>query len=121
MFKINNNDFKILVKYKEFLNILDNILENIPRKDIFYKDKIRHIAMNLLHNILLASYEVNYDNLNNCKVSIKSDIALLDFMLDRLYQKRYINEKCIFNCGQILIEINKMTTGWINAKVKDES
>ena len=121
MFKINNNDFKILVKYKEFLNILDNMLDNIPRKDIFYKDKIRHIAMNLLHNILLISYEVNYDNLNNYKVSIKTDIALLDFMSDRLYQKRYINEKCIFNCEQILIEINKMTTGWINSKVKDES
>lgn len=121
MFKINNNDFKILVKYKDFLNIIDSMLENIPRKDMFYKDKIRYIAINLLHNILLASYEVNNDNLNDYKVSIKSDIALLDFMLDRLYQKRYINEKCIFNCGQILIEINKMTTGWINSKVKDES
>ena len=50
MFKINNNDFKILVKYKEFLNILDNMLENIPRKDIFYKSALRRCAkpINLL-------------------------------------------------------------------------
>ena len=34
MFRINNNDFKLLQKYKSFLMNLDNSLENIPRKDI---------------------------------------------------------------------------------------
>ena len=38
MFRINNNDFKILQKYKTFLMNLDNSLKNIPRKDIYFKD-----------------------------------------------------------------------------------
>ena len=40
MFKISNNDFKILQKYKEFTTYLENILQNVPRKDMYYKDKI---------------------------------------------------------------------------------
>lgn len=40
MFKINNNDFKILQKYKSFLMNLDCSLENIPRKDMYFKDRI---------------------------------------------------------------------------------
>ena len=43
MFRINNNDFKILQKYKIFLMNLDNSLENIPRKDIYLKDRIKNI------------------------------------------------------------------------------
>lgn len=43
MFRINNNDFKILVKYKNFMDILDNLLENVPRKDLYFKDKIRTV------------------------------------------------------------------------------
>ena len=39
MFKIINNEFKLLHKYKEFIKNLDNLIENIPRKDYFYKDK----------------------------------------------------------------------------------
>ena len=45
MFKINNNDFKILSKYKEFLLELDNVLENVLRKDMFYKDKVKEIGI----------------------------------------------------------------------------
>ena len=32
MFKISNNDFKILGKYKEYMDKIDNVLENVPRK-----------------------------------------------------------------------------------------
>ena len=41
MFKIISNDFNILNKYKVFIIELDNLIENIPRKDCFYKDKIQ--------------------------------------------------------------------------------
>ena len=35
MFKIINNEFKLLYKYKQFIKELDNLIENIPRKDYF--------------------------------------------------------------------------------------
>ena len=67
MFRINNNDFKILQKYKIFLMNLDNSLENIPRKDMYFKDRIKNISLDVL----------------------KANIALLDFMLERLLLKKY--------------------------------
>ena len=73
MFRINNNDFKILQKYKIFLMNLDNSLENIPRKDMYFKDRIKNISLDVL----------------------KANIALLDFMLERLLLKKYKWKKLI--------------------------
>lgn len=63
MFRINNNDFKILQKYKSFLMNLDNSLENIPRKDMYFKDKIKNISLDVLKDIrvIISSY-----NLGRC-------------------------------------------------------
>ena len=55
MFNILNNAFKLLSKYKKFLLDLDGLLENVPRKDLFYKDKIKETELKLLDNILKAS------------------------------------------------------------------
>ena len=51
MFRIINNDFKIIIKYKTFLMNLDNALENIPRRDMYYKDYIRIKSLELLEII----------------------------------------------------------------------
>lgn len=119
MFRISNNDFKILIKYKDFMHNMDNILENIPRKDMFYKDKLRNIEINLLNNIFVCSYEINKDVLIKYYSLIKADISLIDFLLDRLHSKKYINEKTLYKIGLDLIEINKMVTGWLNgSKIK---
>lgn len=82
MFRINNNDFNILIKYKKFITELDKYLENIPRKDYFYKDKIRNAANEILELILECNY--TDDNIEYYNKKIKSKIAYLDFMLERL-------------------------------------
>lgn len=41
MSEIRNKEFLILSKSKELLFGLDDILENVPRKDIYYKDKLK--------------------------------------------------------------------------------
>lgn len=41
MSEIINKEFLILSKSKELLFDLDDILENVPRKDIYYKDKLK--------------------------------------------------------------------------------
>lgn len=110
MFRINNNDFKILQKYKSFLMNLDNSLENIPRKDIYFKDRIKNISLDVLKDILLCSY----DSVKMYRTSIKANIALLDFMLERLLLKKYISEKNLYKLANELVEINKMVTGWLN-------
>ena len=119
MFKIISNEFNILNKYKLFIKELDNLIENIPRKDYFYKDKIRYISNYILELILKCNYEEENNNIKFYIVNIKSNIAYLDFLLDRLYDMRYINEKNLYNITTKLVEINKMVTGWLNNK--DES
>lgn len=113
MFRINNNDFKILNKYKDFMNEVDNLLENVPRKDLFYKDKIRTIELDLLQDILKCSYQEDISNINFYKTNIKAYIATIDFLLDRLYIKQYISEKSLYKVGNNLVEINKMINGWL--------
>lgn len=83
MFSINSNDFKILQKYETFLMNLDNSLENIPRKDMYFKDRIKNISLDVLKDILLCSYDTS--SVKIYRTSIKANIALLDFMLERLF------------------------------------
>ena len=116
MFKIINNEFKLLHKYKEFIKNLDNLIENIPRKDYFYKDKIRTVSNYILELILKCNYESDNFNLLFYKSNIKGSIAYLDFLLDRLYDMKYINEKNLYNITTKLIEVNKMISGWLNNK-----
>lgn len=112
MFRINN-DFKILQKYKSFLMNLDNSLENIPRKDMYFKDRIKNIYLDVLKGILLlCSYDTS--SVKMYKTSIKANIALLDFMLERLLLKIYISEMNLYKLANELVEINKMVTGWLN-------
>ena len=112
MFRINNNDFKILQKYKIFLMNLDNSLENIPRKDMYFKDRIKNVSLDVLKDILLCSYDTSSVSLY--RTSIKANIALLDFMLERLLLKKYISEKNLYKIATDLVELNKMVTGWLN-------
>lgn len=112
MFRINNNDFKILQKYKHFLMNLDNSLENVPRKDMYFKDRIKNVSLDVLKDILLCSYDTS--SVKSYRTSIKANIALLDFMLERLLLKRYISEKNLYMLVTELVEINKMVTAWLN-------
>ncbi len=73
MFRINNNDFKILQKYKSFLMNLDNSLEMISRKDIYFKDRIKNISLDVLKDILLCSY----DSVKMYRTSIKANTLYL--------------------------------------------
>ena len=77
MFKINNNEFTLLNKYKLFINELDNLIENIPRKDYFYKDKIRVVSNLIIELILKLNYDE--DNISYYKTNIKGNIAYLDW------------------------------------------
>ena len=118
MFKIISNDFNILNKYKVFIIELDYLIENIPRKDYFYKDNIRTVSNCILELILKCNYENESNDINCYLVNIKGSIAYLDFLLDRLYDMKYINSKNLYNITLKLIEINKMVTGWLNNKCK---
>lgn len=114
MFQIINNDFKILVKFKDFLELLDRTLENVPRKDKYYKDKIRSVCVQTLEMIITLSFLEYKDN--NIEVKLKTNISLLDFLIDRLYSLEYISEKRVYELGRSLTEILKMSSGLVKSK-----
>ena len=113
----NAKEFLILTKYKEFINILDDVIENIPKKDIYYKNKLKEISINLLYYINKTNNEEDCNKVINYKVEIKSLIELIDYILERLYIKKYIAKNSINKLGYKLIEINKMSSKWIENKI----
>lgn len=113
----NAKEFLILTKYKEFINILDDVIENIPKKDIYYKNKLKEISINLLYYINKANNEEDYNKINSYKVEIKSLIELIDYILERLYTKKYVSKNSINKLGYKLIEINKMSSKWMENKI----
>ena len=115
MFKISNNDFKLLNKCKLLMINIDNLLENVPRKNFYYKDRLKSVCDDLLLYIFECSYETNKENISYYFKKIKSLIASIDYMLDRLYSKKYINEVNIYRIGNELVVVNKIATGWLNS------
>ena len=115
----NNNakEFLILTKYKEFITMLDDVMENIPKKDIYYKNKLKEISINILYYINKTNNEEDYNKINSYKVEIKSLIELIDYILERLYIKKYISKNSINKLGYKLIEINKMSSKWMENKI----
>lgn len=113
----NAKEFLILTKYKEFINLLDDVIENIPKKDIYYKNKLKEISINLLYYINKTNNEEDYNKINSYKVEIKSFIELIDYILERLYIKKYISKNSINKLGYKLIEINKMSSKWMENKI----
>ena len=113
----NAKEFLILTKYKEFITMLDDVIENIPKKDIYYKNKLKEISINLLYYINKTNNEEDYNKINSYKVEIKSLIELIDYILERLYIKKYISKNSINKLGYKLIEINKMSSKWMENKI----
>ena len=109
MFQVNNKNYLVLVKFKEFMILLDKTLENVPRKDMFYKDEIRKECVSVLELIIKLGFEE--EKMVSDGLLIRSKIGVIDFLLDRLYNLRYITEKQIYNLGLHLNEIIKMING----------
>ena len=113
----NAKEFLILTKYKEFITMLDDVMENIPKKDIYYKNKLKEISINILYYINKKNNEEDYNKIDTYKVEIKSLIELIDYILERLYIKKYISKNSINKLGYKLIEINKMSSKWMENKI----
>lgn len=117
----NSREFLILNKYKEFINILDNLIENIPKKDYFYKDKLKDLSIKLLYFINKVNNENNYKNVSIYKVEINSFINIIDYILERIFIKHYISESNLKKVTYKLSEINRMCNKWMDNKIEYDS
>ena len=110
MSEIRNKEFLILSKSKELLFDLDDILENVPRKDLYYKDKIKEFCNDLIYNILIIN-NMN-DGKSNYFSKIFTNISMIDLYVERLNKKQYIAESTTKKIVNRLAEINKMCSVW---------
>lgn len=117
----SSKEFLILTKYKDFLNILDKIIENIPKKDYFYKNKLKELSIELLYSINKTNNEDNYKLISSYKVEINSLINTIDYIIERLFIKGYIVETSLKKVSYKLSEINRMCNKWLDNKIDYDS
>lgn len=106
---MNNNEFKIVIKIKDYIKVIDNYIVNIPKKELYLKNKIYNYSFDLLEEV----YQMNNTKefINN---KLKSKISMLDYLFEYLYIKKYISEKQLEKIIFKLIEINKMISSWVS-------
>lgn len=117
----SSKEFLILTKYKDFMNILDKIIENIPKKDYFYKNKLKELSIELLYFINKTNNEDNYKLISSYKVEINSLINTIDYIIERLFIKGYIAETSSKKVSYKLSEINRMSNKWLDNKIYYDS
>ena len=109
----NKSEFKILNKTLLFIDSIDNLISNIPRKDYYYKDKLINDSYLLLEYIIRANNSINDDIRNNCLTEILTKLTVIDKLLERFYNKKYISEKQLVNSIRLLTEVNRMVKSWL--------
>ena len=112
-----NNEFLIVKNMKIFINSIDNIIVNYPRKEMIIKTRLLNDSLDILENIYLANYYKDKNKRIDLQIKVLSKISMLDYYLERSYNNKYISEKvCINKCNQ-LSKITKL----INGQIKSES
>lgn len=109
--------FKILDKTLLFIDNLDNLISNVPRREYYYKDKIIDSSYKLLEYIIRGN-NIDNDELikKKCLTEIIVYISLLNSYLNRFYFKKYISEKQLFKSINLLNEIHLMVNSWLSLK-----
>lgn len=108
-----NDKFKIARYIKEFIMMLDNYLENYPKKYFELRNKLISDSYELLELVYLANYN---EELERKKIQLKAlmKINIIDFYIEESYKKRIISEKQSIRISKTLMEINKMMHKWVN-------
>lgn len=108
--------FKILDKTLLFIDNLDNLISNVPRREYYYKDKIIDNSYKLLEYIMRANNVDSISVKQECLTEIIVYISLLNSYLNRFYFKKYISEKQLFKSINLLNEIHLMVNSWLSLK-----
>ena len=107
--------FKVLQFIRELLIIIEEQMDNFPKKDIELKNRIRNNSYDLLELVynanLIKEKEEKIKSLNLAVAKIK----VIDFLVNLSYDKQIITAKKYFKIGNKMDDIIKYATGWINS------
>src|SRR5574344_173959 len=109
-----NDNFKIALSAKKLYKLLYNYSQNILKNDAYLKNKILDLSLDLFRVIYLGNYsQINFKNYFE---NIKTDIILIDFNLEILFTKKYLNTTSLKMMASLLLSIDKMSNAWFKNK-----
>lgn len=109
-------EFQLLNKVKWLCSYTEKyIFSSFPKVHLALKIKIDENLYSLLENTIRAN--LNKGNIRNkYQKDMLANIVLLDYYIGQLYSKKIIIKKRFISFINCLIEIKKMTNGWMNYK-----
>lgn len=113
-----NNEFKLIIKVKEYILSLEKLLISVPNKDYYNKQVMRKNLDEILYLIYLANNIRDKDVRLNYKYELLAKVNMLNFYIERYYKLKYISKKQIYNNSLKIEEITKIIYGWINKNDK---
>jgi len=114
-----DNQLMIAVNLKKFILTLNDILINIPKKEYYIKNKIQDESYDLLRKVFFVN-NLYCKNRKQYMKDLLAGIAMLDFYMEYLYEKKCISLKQCNKKVNELRQINKMVHGWAKSVGKLE-
>lgn len=99
----------ISIKAKNTIEYIEKTVSNYPHEYLELKTRIINTSYDLLENIYYANLTKDINDMKGIIVKLK----MLDFYFKQSVHKKLINLKKYESIGNYLLEINKMTSGWI--------
>lgn len=107
--------FKVIQYIRELILRIDKELDNVPKKEIEIKNRIR----NNTYDMLEIAYEANATEDVKAKktllLKVISKIKVIDFLLNLSYEKQIITEKKYYKLSEKINDIIKYTIGWVKS------
>ena len=107
--------FKVINYIRNLLVVIDNELDNFPKKDIEIKNRIRNNSYDLLEIVYYANNIQDKLQKKNMLDQAIAKIKILDFLINLCYDKKMINTKKYIKFGNKMDEIIKYLIGWKNS------
>ncbi len=104
--------FKVINEMKKFIDFINEILVNYPRKSYVLKDKIESTSYDILELIYISN--LIDDRLDKQK-EVLAKISMLDYFLEISYDKKYISLKKLTQGTKLLEIVRKLMFGWIKS------
>ncbi len=104
--------FKVINEMKKFIDFINEILVNYPRKSYVLKDKIESTSYDILELIYISN--LIDDRLDKQK-EVLAKISMLDYFLEISYDKKYISLKKLTHGTKLLEVVRKLMFGWVKS------
>lgn len=109
--------FKVIQFIRQLILVVDNELENYPKKDIEIKNRIRTSSYDLLELAYEANFTKDKEEKERLLMKITAKVKIIDFLLNLSYDKKLITQKKYLNMARRIDDIAKYTNGWIKTTI----